>query len=86
MVCLLPLLQNPSGICRGQAEFTGYWASDIRSKLMHELHGVVSLYAETNDHFGSAQDLKDLSAALHARGMYLMVDVVCPSVNKEYAS
>lgn len=30
----------------------------------------------TNDHFGSTQDLKDLSTALHARGMYLMVDVV----------
>ena len=31
---------------------------------------------ETNDHFGSSQDLFELSAALHARGMYLMVDVV----------
>lgn len=33
----------------------------------------------TNDHFGTVQDLKDLSAALHARGMYLMVDVVSRS-------
>jgi hypothetical protein len=32
--------------------------------------------SKTNDKFGSAQDLKDLSSALHARGMYLMVDVV----------
>ncbi len=31
---------------------------------------------EINDHFGTSQDLIDLSAALHARGMYLMVDVV----------
>lgn len=32
--------------------------------------------SKTNDKFGTAQDLKDLSSALHARGMYLMVDVV----------
>ena len=29
-----------------------------------------------NAHFGSADDLKALSSALHERGMYLMVDVV----------
>ena len=29
-----------------------------------------------NEKIGTAQDLKDLSNALHARGMYLMVDVV----------
>lgn len=41
---------------------------------------------ELNDHFGTAQDLKDLSSALHSRNMYLMVDVIanhvgvsCPS-------
>ncbi|KAK1926274.1 putative alpha-amylase A precursor [Papiliotrema laurentii] len=45
--------------------YHGYWASDI---------------TKTNDHFGSAQDLKDLSAELHARGMYLMVDVVANHV------
>lgn len=28
-----------------------------------------------NGHFGTAADLKDLSNALHSRGMYLMVDV-----------
>ena len=32
--------------------------------------------SELNEHFGSPQDLFELSAALHARGMYLMVDVV----------
>lgn len=31
---------------------------------------------EVNQHFGSKDDLKALSAALHARGMYLMVDVI----------
>jgi len=29
-----------------------------------------------NSHFGTAKDLKNLSDSLHARGMYLMVDVV----------
>lgn len=32
--------------------------------------------AELNTHFGTMRDLLDLSAALHERGMYLMVDVV----------
>lgn len=31
---------------------------------------------EVNPNHGSSADLKALSAALHARGMYLMVDVV----------
>lgn len=31
---------------------------------------------ELNHHFGTPQDLLDLSQALHNRGMYLMVDVV----------
>lgn len=29
-----------------------------------------------NSNFGTADDLKALSTALHAKGMYLMVDVV----------
>lgn len=29
-----------------------------------------------NSHFGTQQDLQDLAAALHAKGMYLMVDIV----------
>ena len=36
----------------------------------------MELTEETNNHFGTIQDLQDLSAAVHARGMYLMVDVV----------
>lgn len=31
---------------------------------------------QLNSHFGSVDDLKNLSDAIHARGMYLMVDVV----------
>ncbi|SPO35056.1 related to alpha-amylase [Pseudozyma flocculosa] len=40
--------------------YHGYWAQDIN---------------QINPHFGTADDLKALSAELHRRGMYLMVDV-----------
>lgn len=47
-----------------------------------------------NSNFGTADDLKNLSSALHDRGMYLMVDVVanhlvcsrfgsCPEANAD---
>lgn len=45
----------------GDKSYHGYWAQD--------------LYA-VNPNFGSADDLRTLSASLHERGMYLMVDVV----------
>nr|XP_031863707.1 uncharacterized protein CI109_000959 [Kwoniella shandongensis]KAA5530779.1 hypothetical protein CI109_000959 [Kwoniella shandongensis] len=45
----------------GHESYHGYWASNIY---------------QLNPHFGTAEDLSSLSAALHARGMYLMVDVV----------
>ena len=41
--------------------YHGYWQQDLY---------------EINSHFGTAADLKALSTALYARGMYLMVDVV----------
>lgn len=41
--------------------FTSYWTKDLN---------------DLNSHFGTADDLKALSDALHARGMYLMVDIV----------
>jgi alpha-amylase len=40
--------------------YHGYWATNIY---------------EVNTNFGSAADLVKLSSALHARGMYLMVDI-----------
>ena len=43
------------------SSYHGYWAQDIWS---------------LNPAFGTPGDLVALSAALHARGMYLMVDVV----------
>lgn len=39
----------------------GYWQQDIEA---------------LNSNFGTANDLIALSSALHARGMYLMLDVV----------
>jgi len=43
--------------------YHGYWAQDINS---------------LNSHFGTADDLKNLSSSLHSRGMYLMFDVCQP--------
>ncbi|RAH81948.1 alpha-amylase [Aspergillus japonicus CBS 114.51] len=41
--------------------YHGYWPNDLYS---------------INSHFGTSNDLKALSSALHKRGMYLMLDVV----------
>ena len=48
-------------IDNAEGGYHGYWQRDMYS---------------TNAHFGSAAELAALSAALHARGMLLMVDVV----------
>ncbi|KAK6064102.1 glycoside hydrolase family 13 protein (alpha amylase) [Seiridium cupressi] len=45
----------------GGTSYHGYWAQDITT---------------VNSNFGTSDDLVALSDALHARGMYLMVDVV----------
>ncbi|KAK8097148.1 hypothetical protein PG999_013092 [Apiospora kogelbergensis] len=60
-IWISPIVKNLEGDTPYGTAYHGYWAQDIYS---------------LNDHFGSEQDLKDLSAALHSRGMYLMVDVV----------
>lgn len=53
------------------------WISPVTKQIANAYHGYsqTDLYS-LNDNFGTAQDLKDLSNALHERGMYLMVDVV----------
>ncbi|OQD67747.1 hypothetical protein PENPOL_c003G06598 [Penicillium polonicum] len=43
------------------AAYHGYWPNDLYS---------------INSHFGTSDDLQALSAALHARDMYLMLDIV----------
>ncbi|KAF2721241.1 glycoside hydrolase family 13 protein [Polychaeton citri CBS 116435] len=53
------------------------WISPITNNTPTGYHGYYqnNLYA-LNPHFGTEDDLKALSKALHDRGMYLMVDVV----------
>ena len=60
-VWISPVVKNVEGTTAYGEAFHGYWTSDI---------------TQLNSHFGSADDLKALSKALHDRGMYLMVDVV----------
>ncbi|RDH36480.1 alpha-amylase [Aspergillus welwitschiae] len=63
--------------------FTAIWISPITEQLPQDTadgeayHGYwqQKIY-DVNSNFGTADDLKSLSDALHARGMYLMVDVV----------
>ena len=57
--------------------FDAVWISPVVDNVDGSYHGYGqrNMY-QTNAHFGSAAELKALSAALHARGMYLMVDVV----------
>ncbi|QSZ34496.1 hypothetical protein DSL72_006090 [Monilinia vaccinii-corymbosi] len=60
-IWISPVVQNVAGDTVDGSGYHGYWAQNIY---------------EVNRNFGTPGDLKDLSAALHARGMYLMVDVV----------
>lgn len=48
--------------------YHGYWQEDLYS---------------VNPHFGTSEDLLALSNALHARGMYLMIDIVVNHVASE---
>ncbi|KAK0730547.1 glycoside hydrolase superfamily [Lasiosphaeris hirsuta] len=60
-VWISPIVKQMDGNTQDGSSYHGYWAQDIWS---------------LNSAFGSEADLEALSAALHARGMYLMVDVV----------
>ncbi|RAL06908.1 alpha-amylase [Aspergillus homomorphus CBS 101889] len=60
-VMISPIIKNIDGrVSYGEA-YHGYWPEDLYS---------------LNPRFGTHQDLLDLSNALHARGMYLMMDTV----------
>jgi alpha-amylase len=60
-VMISPIIENVEGrVSYGEA-YHGYWPLDLYS---------------LNSHFGSKQDLLDLSKAVHDRGMYLMMDTV----------
>ncbi|KAI9465024.1 glycoside hydrolase family 13 protein [Lactarius psammicola] len=60
-VWISPVSANLEGATSQGEAFHGYWTRDLYS---------------LNSHFGSADDLRALSAALHKRGMYIMLDVV----------
>ncbi|KAH9980022.1 glycoside hydrolase family 13 protein [Lactifluus volemus] len=60
-VWISPVSANLEGATSQGEAFHGYWTKDLDS---------------LNPHFGTAEDLRALSAALHKRGMYLMLDVV----------
>ncbi|GKT42439.1 acid alpha-amylase [Colletotrichum spaethianum] len=60
-VWISPIVKNVDGIIDGAGEgYHGFWTQDLYS---------------INPHFGTEADLKELADALHARGMYLMVDI-----------
>ncbi|KAL2128834.1 hypothetical protein VTI74DRAFT_8580 [Chaetomium olivicolor] len=60
-VWISPIVKQIDGNSRDGSSYHGYWARDIWA---------------VNPAFGTEADLMELSAALHARGMYLMVDIV----------
>ncbi|VBB72744.1 Putative Glycoside Hydrolase Family 13 [Podospora comata] len=60
-VWISPVVKQIDGNSRDGSSYHGYWAKDIWA---------------LNPAFGNEDDLKALSTALHARGMYLMVDIV----------
>ncbi|KAI0598283.1 glycoside hydrolase family 13 protein [Biscogniauxia sp. FL1348] len=60
-IWISPIVKNLEETTPYGDAYHGYWAEDIYS---------------LNSHFGTEDDLKNLSTALHNRGMYLMLDVV----------
>ncbi|KAJ8508544.1 hypothetical protein ONZ45_g9193 [Pleurotus djamor] len=70
------------------AGFTAVWISPINQNYIgpktaygDPYHGYwIQDNTQLNAHFGTADDLKKLSAELHKRGMFLMVDVVVNNV------
>ncbi|GBE87192.1 Alpha-amylase A type-3 [Sparassis crispa] len=60
-VWISPIVANVEGFTAYGEAFHGYWTQNIDA---------------INYHFGSEDDLKALSSALHQSNMYLMVDVV----------
>jgi len=70
------------------AGFTAIWISPVNQNLLgprtaygDPYHGYwIQDASQLNDKFGTAADLKALSAEVHRRGMYLMVDIVINNV------
>ncbi|KAJ5894934.1 glycoside hydrolase superfamily [Penicillium taxi] len=60
-VMISPIIENIAGSVSYGEAYHGYWPSDFNA---------------LNTNFGTKQDLLDLSAALHDRDMYLLMDTV----------
>ncbi|KAF8243736.1 alpha-amylase [Wilcoxina mikolae CBS 423.85] len=60
-IWISPVVKNVDGVTGWGEGYHGYWAQDMN---------------QLNPHFGTGAELRELSDALHERGMYLMVDVV----------
>ncbi|ORX38512.1 glycoside hydrolase superfamily [Kockovaella imperatae] len=60
-IWISPVVENIGGMTQYGEAYHGYWTLNPDN---------------LNDHFGTADELKSLSKALHDRGMYLMVDIV----------
>ncbi|GIZ42981.1 hypothetical protein CKM354_000622700 [Cercospora kikuchii] len=60
-VWISPVTHQVEGQSIDGSAYHGYWQDDIN---------------EVNEHFGTADDLRALSAELHSRNMFLMVDIV----------
>ncbi|KAJ5158950.1 Alpha-amylase [Penicillium coprophilum] len=60
-VMISPIIENIHGRVEYGEAYHGYWPLNLNN---------------LNSHFGTHQDLLDLSAAVHSRGMYLMMDTV----------
>lgn len=61
--------------------FDAIWISPVIENQGKDYHGYAGLnWEKINSHFGSEQDLKDLIAACHKAGIYVMIDVVANHV------
>ena len=61
--------------------FDAIWISPIVANLAGGYHGYwATNWEQVNTNFGSADDLKALVNAAHAKGIYVMVDVVANHV------
>lgn len=61
--------------------FDAIWISPVVDNFGNGYHGYwAANWEKRNDHFGSDDDLKALVNAAHAKGMYVMVDVVANHV------
>ena len=61
--------------------FDAIWISPIPENKGDDYHGYGALdWYKVNSHFGTEQDLKDLVNAAHAKGLWVMLDVVANHV------